>query len=371
MDLIDLIDQKESNFLDFKEQWYANNDDLIFDILCLANSLVDSDRYLVIGIEDKNHSIKDVSQDIHRKTEENLHNLIQSTSFNIKPIVNIQTIKINRKEIDILIIKKTKDKPYFLTKDRQFKKGDKEYLIRAGVVYTRDGAVNTPKNGTASEYQISRMWQERFGLTLSPMERLNLYIKNREKWKSITVDGDSVLYYEDFPEFTICFHHIENRCEYEWAKAIAPSISDNLYFKYHTTVLKELYCSHVDGGRYFIVYPNRCLIYYTPNFKDIQFIKENEILSDKGESASGLEIKGYSSYIIYYEIKNSFNYFVNKLYNRTEQLQNFFRYGTDQIVLLLDKNDNVYDACRNEFLKRVKKGTVFSGEKVNLGNVSP
>ncbi|MBP5344337.1 MAG: ATP-binding protein [Alphaproteobacteria bacterium] len=354
MNLIDLIKQKESNFLDFKAQWYTDNADLLFDILCLANSSANFDRYLVIGVEDKTHCIKDVSTDPHRKSEENLHNLIQNASFNIKPIVNIETIKIENKEIDILIIKNTRDKPYFLTKDKETTGKNGKRIIRAGVIYTRDGAVNTPIQSTASEYQIAKMWQERFGLTLSPIERLNTYIKNTEKWKSITIDGDVVRYYEDFPEFTITFHHIDTQFEYEWAEAIAESSADNLYLKYHTTVLKELFCSHVDGGRYFIVSPNFCWIYYTSDYSDIQIIKFGEGVSDKGESIEKLIRGEYQQSRIFYETIGSFNYCVDKLYNTPDTLGYFFKCGTHIPVLLLNETDDIYDACRKEFLHRIK-----------------
>lgn len=352
--LFDLLTQEESNFLDFKKEWYKDTGELIFDILCMANSNADSDRYLIIGVENKTKKIEDISNDINRKSEENLHNLIQNSDFNIKPTVFVKSLHTEEGCVDVIIIKNTRYKPYFLLKDKRIKKNMEPRTIRAGVVYTRDGAVNTPINNTASEYQIAQMWQERFGLTLNPLERLSLYIQNTEKWKSTIIDGDAVFYYTDFPEFTIKFHHIEDTDSYDWSEAIGPSYKDNLYFKYHETILKELLCCHVDGGRYFIVYPEFCYVYYKNDFDDINVVKFFETYSDKGKKLSSLCNEEYYQNIIYYQIKNSFDYYVEKIYNSPSSLERFFIHGTKQPILLLNPNDDIHRLCREEFFRRKK-----------------
>lgn len=42
----------EGEYWDFKQQWYLNNTDLLHDIICMANSPVNRDCYIIIGIED-------------------------------------------------------------------------------------------------------------------------------------------------------------------------------------------------------------------------------------------------------------------------------------------------------------------------------
>lgn len=138
------------------------------------------------------------------------------------------------------------------------------------------------------------MWQERFGLTLNPLDRLYIYIQNTDKWKAITIDGEMMFYYSDFPEFTIKFHRVNDNGTYDWSKSIGSSFRNNLYFRYHETVLKELLCSHVDDGRYFIVYPDFCWIYYKGNFEDINVVKFGDTVSDKGKSMDLLEREKYT-----------------------------------------------------------------------------
>ncbi len=349
--LYSLLTHEESDYLDFKQEWYHNAGELIYDILCMANSCTDSDKYLIIGIENKTKKIKDVSNDANRKSEENIHNLIQNSNFNIKPTTFIRSLKTKEGCVDVIIIKNMRNKPYFLLKDKVIGKENKERIIRAGVIYTRDGAVNTPINNTASEYQIAQMWQERFGLTLNPLDRLSIYIQDTEKWQSITIDGDSVYYYSDFPEFTIKFHHIQDIGTYDWSTSIGITCKDNLYLKYHETILMELYCCHIDDGRYFIVQPEYCWIYYKDDFEDINVVKFGDSLSDKGKSIDYLNTN-YHQDIIYYQIRNSFEYYVEKIYNLPSSLEHFFQYGTLKPILLLETNDDVYDKCRKEFLRR-------------------
>lgn len=56
MDLDSLLRQREAEWLDFKKEYHDNNASLLHDILCLANSYSNSDRYLVFGVAD-DHSL--------------------------------------------------------------------------------------------------------------------------------------------------------------------------------------------------------------------------------------------------------------------------------------------------------------------------
>lgn len=68
--ILELIELKqEGGYWDFKKQWYDSKDDLLHDIICMANNLLDKDAYIIIGIDEENNfSIKDVSTDNKRKT---------------------------------------------------------------------------------------------------------------------------------------------------------------------------------------------------------------------------------------------------------------------------------------------------------------
>jgi len=258
MQWVKLIEQPESDYLDFKKQWHDDTAELILDILCLANSDTKSDRYLVIGFDEKTKEFGDIS--INRKNKDDFHNILSTAGFNRVPNIQLETANLSGNEIDIIIINRSNYRPYFLLKDKSKKNKKeengqkspkKEKIVRAGVIYTRNGSVNTPINESASENQIADMWRERFGLTLSQKERLNLYVKDYQNWKYTSNSNDNYIniwHYEPFPEFTIEYYSPENmrdysdppeRTNYRFAHSIGNSYETKIRYKYHTTILNE------------------------------------------------------------------------------------------------------------------------------------
>ena len=75
MELIDEIEElimmhQEGSYWDFKREWYddSKDGDLLIDIICMANNLVDRDAYIIIGVnEECDYAIHDVSQDANRR----------------------------------------------------------------------------------------------------------------------------------------------------------------------------------------------------------------------------------------------------------------------------------------------------------------
>lgn len=68
MELIDEIEElimmhQEGSYWDFKREWYddSKDGDLLIDIICMANNLVDRDAYIIIGVnEEWLHSHQDL-----------------------------------------------------------------------------------------------------------------------------------------------------------------------------------------------------------------------------------------------------------------------------------------------------------------------
>lgn len=48
----ELLEHEESDFLDYKREWHTNKASLVHDILALSNSLAKTNRYLILGIAD-------------------------------------------------------------------------------------------------------------------------------------------------------------------------------------------------------------------------------------------------------------------------------------------------------------------------------
>lgn len=240
-----LLQEEESEHLDFKEIHHKNNADLVHDILCLLNSECNSDRFIIFGITD-NKEIKGISGE--RKKQAEIADCIRNSNFNRNPSFLLYEIKHNNLTFDILHIKNTPYKPYFLLKDK--KEGNT--TIRAGVVYTRNNDSNTPKDRTASLNQIEAMWRERFGLDRSPLDRVYKYIHNLSGWKKAK---ETEAFYELFPEFRIVWKSEEPRTNFyeHWneKKATTNLSNASAQILYHTTLLFEVNLINLDDHIFF------------------------------------------------------------------------------------------------------------------------
>lgn len=387
MELNELLNEHESDFLDFKQEWYKDTACLILDILCMANSDVKSDRYIVIGYNEEEKKICDISE--NRLMQDNLCNLLSTSNFNRIPDVKIETINIADNELDIIVIKRSSHRPYFLLKDKQFKTKNK--TVRAGVIYTRNGSVNTPINQSAPETQIADMWRERFGLLLSPKDRLKIYIQDCENW-DCNYDEEKrtcVWYYIPFPEFTFEYTSPYNMSDYSpdehanvvFAHSIGNSYETSLRYKYHSTILKSESLYICDKNRYYILHPHTDWLYYNPDdYKDIHVFVNNACLSDRGKTIDEIDFNSnqggcHRQITFFYNIQNSFEYFVQKIINKNSQYDiykdYFFFYDVcsnseenkditcPNKIYLFEQNENIAQRLKNEFLSLQKiKGKV-------------
>lgn len=382
MNLENLVQQNESDYLDFKQEWYKDTACLILDILCMANSDAKSDRYIVIGYNEEDKKFCNISE--NRLKQDNLCNLLSTANFNRIPTVKIETLNISNNEIDIIIIKKSSNRPYYLLKDKRI--NTKNKTIIAGVVYTRNGSVNTPVDQSTPESQIADMWRERFGLLLSPRERLEIYVKDYNNWgfNYNELELTCIWHYIPFPEFTIEYTLPNHMTDYNpdehadavFAHSIGNSYETSIRYKYHTTILKTESLYICDKGRYYILHPKTDWLYYNPdNYEDIHVFVNNASLSNKGKTIDEIDFN-YSDggchrqVTFFYNIKNSFEYLVQKIINKNSQYDiykdYFFFYdgcGNSEEnkditcpnkIYLLEQNENIAQRLRNEFLSLQK-----------------
>ncbi|MCB4763707.1 MAG: hypothetical protein LGB78_07370, partial [Sulfurovum sp.] len=178
----------------------------------------------------------------------------------IFPDIRLEDMMMDTKKIQILIIKNRPNKPYYFSYDVPAKDEDKSKL-RAGTIYTRIMDTNTPKNKVASSKDIEYMWKERFGLIQDPPERMQIYLKKYEGWKSF----DGIYFCKQHPEFTIKpidkddYNGNETR---EWARGEIGyhyeigNGTDVFGLYYHTTLMDEVIHVFFDGGKKNIVNPS-------------------------------------------------------------------------------------------------------------------
>jgi hypothetical protein len=246
--------QKEGSYWDFKQEHHQNNVDLIHDIICLANSNHNGDRYLIFGVSDDFEIVG-----VEAKKQADIITLLRDAKFadDIFPDITLEHIEINNKNIDILTIKDRPYKPYYLIEQKK----RANIIIQAGTIYTRVMDTNTPKNRVASSKDIEFMWKERFGLIQTPLDRMKLYLNNFGGWKHHNEDSFYLLH----PEFTIKPLD-ENFCEgcetREWARGEPGYHYDNgngtsvFGLFYHTTLLSKICCVQFNGGKKYIANPD-------------------------------------------------------------------------------------------------------------------
>lgn len=203
--LIDL--GKEGDYWDFKRE-FTTKAAFIHDVLCLANeSSYKGDRYLVFGVNN-DRTLAGIK---FKHTQANIIDILRNANFssNTFPDVYLKDITLSGKEITILIIKdKPEDRPYYLEKSYTSTKqvGNKTVTVNAGAIYTRIRDSNTPKDATASRFEVEKMWRQRFGIDSTPLERITQYLLDFDGWMKREDDDEEGVFwhYESFPEFTIC-----------------------------------------------------------------------------------------------------------------------------------------------------------------------
>lgn len=372
-----LINYPESDWLDFKQEWYNSTADMILDILCMANSDANSNRYIVIGYDEKNKQFHDIQQ--NRKNSDDFHNILNTSNFNRIPNTYIKSIKIDNNLLDIIVIEKTNYRPFFLLKDKS-KNGR---IVRAGVIYSRNGSSNTPICDTTSESQIADMWRERFGLNLTPKERFKSYVEDYDNWTHIyEEDGKNIWYYNKFPEFSIQFVEPEKMVKYSnpiehspeiFTHSIANSYETNIYYKYHNTTLEREKLYICDGMRFLLLHPHADYLYYANNdIEDIHVFPQSSKLSDRGKTIEEIDARTYkrigkhNQVVFYYNFKNSFKYYIQQIINpKNSNIYDEYRYfdesnlkdGENENIVcpsqiyLLEENADISKKLREEFLK--------------------
>lgn len=157
--IVSLINtRKENCYYDFKEKWYdkKKNEDLLHDILCLANNIDFVDAYLIIGVKDDYEVVG-----VHDSRKSNdIIDFLKSKKFagGHLPELEFKQVYYKHFKIDVLVIKSSTRVPFYL---------EEKYQNVGTLIYTRVGDTNTPKNQMAGYNDVERLWRRHFGIELS------------------------------------------------------------------------------------------------------------------------------------------------------------------------------------------------------------
>lgn len=249
--------KREENYWDFKAIPHDNKISLLHDILCMSNTLHEGNRYIIIGVSDPSKGCKIIGltkNQLNRKSQAEIIDLLRTKKFaaDIRPEIEVKTLIVEEKEIDVITIFNRPYKPYYLTEDTQYK----GKAVKAYYIYTRNSDSNTPINKSADLFHVEKMWKERLGLNLTPLEKFkSLLLKPNEWFKDI--GNKSYAYHRQFPEFRIEFSYPEKIVEtFSYFYSNPKSFVGDAIFKYYSTTLFELEYCYVDEMRETIGYPS-------------------------------------------------------------------------------------------------------------------
>ncbi len=298
----------ESVYVDFKQKWHDDNALLVLDILCLSNADYQGDRFILIGIDNNAKAIGILSENTsNRKDSAEVFNVLRNSCVNRLPKLDVYTLSLGSKNIDIVHITNDFHKPFFLTKDKKFKRG----IIRAGVVYSRNGSANTPINGTATDTEIEKMWRDRLGLEQTPLERCKQYLADPEGWGR---NFEFIQYYKQFPEFTIKVIEDEDvYSDQEWARTCSreidyryelPNFANLTGIFYHQTLLYEIIVVIFDNQDKMMVAPHWKFVgkgrfyFYIKDSIDYSYQKYLSNAKGKDDSRELKKIDSYDNFSI-------------------------------------------------------------------------
>lgn len=248
---------REGEYWDFKAEYPKNNANLLHDIICLSNNLDNREAYLIIGVTDGGY-VKGVKDDPNRRNQEELISFVNGKSFagDRYPYIELSTLTLKDKEIDVIIISPKGYAPYYLSQSYSCNKR----TVNAGSIYTRTGDKNTDIDKTANPTNTELLWKIHFGLYPSPLKKLKRYLLFSDGW----IKNEERYFYNEAPEYTIAPNtNIEEKENYEnlvspfYAYVQTNNNSHYSYYecKYHNTVLFSSQCISLDSGQYLTPVP--------------------------------------------------------------------------------------------------------------------
>lgn len=241
-EIVALINRKqEGGYWDFKQQWHENKAELLHDIICLANNLENHDAYLIFGVEDETCEIVGVNKkDANRKNTAMIVDFLRNGKFfvgDIRPMVRVETIIIEGKKLDILIIENSHNTPFRLKKDfpctNKNNRGKSiKRTVLAKSVYTRVQDANTPIDKTADPDKEEKLWRKRFHMDESVYDKTIYYLKKPDDWEESGVDLSDCYIASDetkYPNLKLYRRASGSRYYYKYAPEHSIELVDNYY----------------------------------------------------------------------------------------------------------------------------------------------
>lgn len=244
---------KEGAYWDFKQEWHTDTPALLKDIICFTNTVHEKDCYIIFGVND---DMEIVGMRTQRRKQADILDALDKLSFASvhTPQITVETITLEEKEIDVLVIYNTDQTPVYLKKPYG--------KMLAGCIYTRAEDRNTPDGGNAEIEQIEYLWRKRFGLTKPALQFIIEHLSNKYEWNEL----DSCFYNIYRPEYVLRFYaddSIDNNSDefYGYVQTNESMSFEMLDIVANNTVLLSHQLVVLDSGRLTLPIPEWGFIY--------------------------------------------------------------------------------------------------------------
>ena len=207
-------------------------------------------------------------------------------------------------------------------------------------IYSRIQDSNTPIDKNADINIVEALWRKRFRINSAPIEKLKFHLENPDDWE---LDCNSYCrenyYYKFDPAYTISFE-IKEEDDFE---AFGPDFLCKLFsdkqndgyntaqFKVYDSVIREMYYTNNDGGRYRSIYP--CDIAIPINGSQRHYLFMKYIIRESFEDL-------FNNFI---RIKENKNYIMD--YHRDKV---FIKYVKDNKYSIWEKFNKIEDRMYEE-----------------------
>lgn len=338
----------EGDYWDFKKQWHGNKAELLHDIICMANSPKNIEKYIIIGIDEENDfSIVDITNDTRRRNTANLNNFLRAHSFigGVRPLVRVENIIIGKQMLDVIVIEDSDNTPFILAGDYSDGPHGRTKTVRQGNVYVRVGDTNTPLDKTADNDKVEALWRKRFHLDKTPLEKFNCYLRSPNDWSSD--ENRENFYHKYAPEYTVSFDYDQEELDINHDFLCKMYIDGTAKYstaslKVYGPTIKHLDYASMDGGRFTILRPQ----YYS-------IIKKHD---------SFREDSLFMTYLIADSIDYGFYIFLSAFFRPIDNYQLewwhehvvLFRNNEEQLAFIEHVKDN-FDAIMKK-TKRIQSG---------------
>lgn len=236
---------QEGDYWDFKQEWHTEISDLIKDIVCFTNTIHDRDCYIIFGVSDE---LIVTGMKAARRKQADIIDVISNLQFagDIYPQVEVNTVSVQGKEIDILTVHNEHLTPIYLKKPYG--------QMNAGCIYSRIGDKNTPNKGNADFRSIENLWKKRFGLLKPPLLYIYDRIENKLEWERY----DDIYYNIYKPDFVLEILEDDEYLDaefYSYAMVNQHTSYEILNIKYNSTILETHQLVVLDSGRITVPVP--------------------------------------------------------------------------------------------------------------------